>query len=88
VVFGTGWCEGFIKTKDGREEPRGLLPHTFSLIPPPTGSQSSIEDERCIAFVCVSRARDRVFLSGCQQYREWQLGPSRFVKELGINYVK
>jgi DNA helicase II / ATP-dependent DNA helicase PcrA len=90
VVFGTGWCEGYTTTKDGREELRGLLPHTFSLVDPPqfgvlpSGAKSPIEDERCVAFVCISRAKDRVFLSGCERYREWKLGPSRFIQEVGI----
>jgi DNA helicase-2/ATP-dependent DNA helicase PcrA len=87
VVFGLGWCEG----QDPKtEQPRGLLPHTFSLTPPPvfgvlpTGGAGSIADERCIAFVCVTRAKDLVYLSGCTEYRGWILNPSRFVYEMGL----
>jgi DNA helicase-2/ATP-dependent DNA helicase PcrA len=85
VVFGLGWCEG-VNTKTG--ESVGLLPHTFSLIPPPNfgvlpgGDKSPIADERCIAFVCISRAAEKVFLSGIENYRNYTMWPSRFIKEL------
>lgn len=88
VVFGLGWSEGIDTNTD---EPRGLLPHSFSLSPPPNfgvlpgGGMSPIEDERCIAFVCVTRAKERVYLSGIETYRTWQMWPSRFIKEMGLN---
>lgn len=87
VVFGMGMVEGQ-HTKSG--EPRGLLPHTFSLIAPPidgvlpTGGQSPVEDERCIAFVCVSRAKEVCRLFGCRKYRGADMGPSRFVNEMAL----
>lgn len=88
VMIGTGWCEG-IDTQT--EEPRGLLPHTFSLIDPPQfgvlpsgNGASPIADERCIGFVCCSRAKDLVFLSGCRKYRKWIMQPSRFIVEMGL----
>lgn len=87
IVFGLGWCEGE-NTKTGM--PVGLLPHTFSLTPPPDfgvlpgGPMSPIEDERCIAFVCVSRAIERCYLSGIENYRTYNMGPSRFVEEMGL----
>jgi DNA helicase-2/ATP-dependent DNA helicase PcrA len=87
VVFGLGWCEG-IDTKT--EEPRGLLPHTFSMVPPPqfgilpSNGVSPMEDERCIAFVATTRAAERVYLSGIKTYRTWILEPSRFIKEMGL----
>lgn len=85
IVFGLGWCEG-INDKTG--ESVGLLPHTFSLVPPPDfgvlpgSEQSPIEDERCIAFVCISRAIERVYLSGIENYRNYTMWPSRFIKEM------
>lgn len=87
IVFGLGWSEGGnIETG----EPAGLLPHTFSLIPPPnfgvlpSGDKSPIEDERCIAFVCVSRAIERCYLSGITYYRKNVMFPSRFIYEMEL----
>lgn len=87
VVFGLGWCEG-VNTETGQDV--GLLPHTFSLSPPPNfgvlpaGEMSPIEDERCIGFVCISRGIERVYLSGIETYRTWNLGPSRFIHEMEL----
>jgi DNA helicase-2/ATP-dependent DNA helicase PcrA len=87
VVFGTGWCEGVCQTS-GRDV--GLLPHTFSLSPPPNfgvlpaGDMSPMADERCISFVLVSRAIEMCFLSGIENYRTWYMGPSRFIYEMGL----
>lgn len=86
IVFGLGWCEG-INMDTGL--PVGLLPHTFSMVAPdfgilPSGSQSPMENERCIGFVCISRAIWRCYLSGIENYRNWILRPSRFIKELGL----
>lgn len=87
VVFGLGCCEG---TDLNSGDPRGLLPHTFSLTPPPdfgvlpSGGMSPVEDERAIMFVLITRAKDRVFLSGIESYRTWALGPSRFINEMGL----
>jgi len=87
IVFGLGWCEGEnLVTGD----PVGLLPHTFSLVPPPNfgvlpaGDQNPVEDERCIGFVCISRAIERCYLSGVKTYRTWALQPSRFINEIGL----
>ena len=87
VVFGVGISEGF-NAQD--EKPAGLLPHTFSLTHPPqfgvlpTGNMGRIEDERCLMFVMVSRAKEKVYLSSIDIYRKSILHPSRFIKELGI----
>jgi DNA helicase-2/ATP-dependent DNA helicase PcrA len=87
VVYGPGWAEGYDEIT---KQPRGLLPHTFSLTPPPQkgplpgGGIGRIEDERCIAFVLISRAKSSVFLSGCAEYRSYHFQPSRFAEELGV----
>jgi DNA helicase-2/ATP-dependent DNA helicase PcrA len=87
VVFGLGWCEG-VNSETGQDV--GLLPHTFSLSPPPdfgvlpAGGMSPVEDERCIGFVCISRAIERCYLSGIKNYRSWNLGPSRFIYEMEL----
>lgn len=90
IVFGLGWSEGEIEVDDGRSVPYGLLPHTYALADPPQrgvlnfGGRSSIEDERCIAFVALTRARDRVYISSLRTYRNATMWPSRFVEELKI----
>lgn len=88
VVFGIGICEG---TSTGfLKQPVGLLPHTFSLVAPPnfgvlpTGGKGRIEDERCIFFVLISRAEERVYLSGVRHYRDMVMVPSRFVNEIEL----
>lgn len=89
VVFGLGMAEGMTIGANG-VSPAGLLPHTFSLIKPsqmgvlPVGGMGRVEDERCAAYVLVSRAKERVFLSGCGVYKKSQFRASRFIKELGI----
>jgi DNA helicase-2/ATP-dependent DNA helicase PcrA len=90
VVYGIGWCEGV----DRLGFPVGLLPHTFSLRPPPqtgvlpVGGKGRIEDERCVAFVCISRAMEKVRLSGFESHMQRVYEPSRFVEEaLGIGFA-
>jgi DNA helicase-2/ATP-dependent DNA helicase PcrA len=79
---------------EGSNGERGLLPHTFSLVEPrqqgvlPTGGKGRVEDERCIMFVAVSRAKRRCFLSGVREYREQPMGASRFVQEMRLSYTE
>lgn len=90
IVYGIGWGEGTKTLKSGEEVPAGLLPHTFSLAEPPqfgvlpTGGKGRIEDERCIAFVLVTRAKSEVHLSYPREYRDAKFGPSRFAYEMGL----
>jgi len=89
IVFGIGICEGYKMTKSGQEQPVGLLPHTFSLVPPPqfgiypAGAQNPIADERCIFFVLISRAEEQVHLSYPLRYRDAMMFESRFIGEMG-----
>lgn len=89
VVLGLGWSEGEVSNGDFTT-PCGLLPHTFSLIAPmPQGildrpQKSLIEDERCMAFVAITRAKEEVYLSGIRVWRKANMWPSRFVRELGL----
>ena len=90
VVYGIGLCEG-TSYKNNEEQPYGLLPHTFSMREPPnrgllpSGGQARMEDERCIAFVLISRAAKQVFLSGFRMGPDSVLQPSRFVEEMNIH---
>lgn len=91
VVIGVGLSEGY-KSMAGMEIPAGLLPHTFSLIEPPNlgvlpgQSQGRVEDERCIAFVLVSRAKELVMLSGPATYQGARFSPSRFIREMNLRH--
>ena len=86
IMYGSGWCEG--ETSYGKFV--GLLPHTFSLSAPPQqsvlnfGYDGRLEDERCIAYVCITRAKEIVRLSGFEQWRNNYMEPSRFITEMGI----
>lgn len=90
IVFGVGISEGEVISKDGTSTPYGLLPHTFSLTDPPNfgafnfGGRGSVADERCCAFVLVTRAKEEVILSGVLRYRKAEMWPSRFLYEMGI----
>jgi len=83
IMFGIGWCEN-------ASESTGLLPHTFSMgVKPPGGildfgNSGNIEDERCIGYVCVTRAKDRAYLSGFRNFREKVMLPSRFAYEMDL----
>ena len=89
VVFGIGVCEG-TSEYGPKKQPAGLLPHTFSLINPPkfgvlpTGGKGRVEDERCVFFVLISRAKESVYLSGFRYFKNYVMGPSRFVSEIGL----
>ena len=78
IVYGVGCSEGMNV---------GLLPHTYSMVEPPQfgvlpgSGKGSIEDERCIMYVAISRARDEVHLSGVKKYRTQVMGRSRFIDE-------
>lgn len=90
IVISPGWCEGTLTTKYSTT-PIGLIPHTYSMTEPPASgvlglrTQNSMEDERCIAYVIVTRAKEAVYLSGSYTLGYGgSLGPSRFVKEMGL----
>jgi superfamily I DNA/RNA helicase len=91
VVFGLGFAEGYKPAPYDTKIPSGLLPHTFSLVEPPNmgvlpgSGKGRVEDERCCAFVLVSRAMERVYLSAPETYQGAVLDPSRFVEELGFS---
>ena len=76
VVFGIGWSEG-------------LLPHSNTIWPAQVvtnalkiDSVSDIKDERCIAYVCFTRAKHKVYLSYVKNWQGKFLMPSRFLFEL------
>ena len=89
IVIAIGLSEGYMTLPNGLKMPAGLLPHTFSLINPPqtgaypTSGKSPIEDERCIAFVAFSRAKEVLIITGPKFYQNKTFVPSRFIQEAG-----
>jgi len=87
-VFGIGVSE--YNPYIPKNPPAGLLPHTFSLVKPPTlgkfdlYGQGRVEDERCLFYVLITRARKAVFLSSVDVYRKTRMKRSRFIDELGL----
>ncbi|MDX1699624.1 MAG: ATP-dependent helicase, partial [Melioribacteraceae bacterium] len=73
VVYAIGWSEG-------------ILPHAASLdtekkedspLPP----EEAIAEERRLAYVCVTRARQHLYISSPQNHRNEKVHPSRFIVE-------
>lgn len=66
----------------------GLLPHTFALRPPPSTGKlpgpgaGRVEDERCLFYVLVTRAKEAVILSTISRYRGVPMVRSRFLSEI------
>ena len=76
AVFLPGWEEG-------------LFPHQRAL---DEGGNASLEEERRLAYVGITRARKRVFISAAANrriYNQWQSSlPSRFLDELPDEHVE
>jgi DNA helicase-2/ATP-dependent DNA helicase PcrA len=75
-VFLPGWEEG-------------LFPHQRAL---DEGGNSALEEERRLAYVGLTRARRRAFVSAAANrriYNQWQASlPSRFIEELPLDHVE
>lgn len=86
VVFGAGICE--YDPEVSHNPVAGLLPHTYSMVEPPnmghlpTGAKGRIEDERCLFYVLITRAKELVYLSSLERYRRIFMQPSRFIQEM------
>ncbi|MDA0339185.1 MAG: UvrD-helicase domain-containing protein [Proteobacteria bacterium] len=76
AVFLPGWEEG-------------LFPHQRSL---DEGGNASLEEERRLAYVGITRARERAFISAAANrrvYNQWQSSlPSRFIDELPDEHIE
>lgn len=90
-VFGAGISE-YDPTIE-RNPVTGLLPHTFSMTMPPNVGKfdiygmGRIEDERCLFYVLITRAKKVVRLSSITNYRRTVMRPSRFIYELGLTEI-
>lgn len=77
VVFGIGLAEN-------------ILPHRYALNGGsdkdqlPVENLSGVEDERCAVFVLVSRAKEELYLSYPEDYRNQPTEPSRFLYEMEL----
>jgi len=79
IVFCPGWAEN-------------VLPHARSIQDtPPTNSilpvtfKGRIEDERCVAFVAISRAKSILHITAPKMLFGKEMNVSRFVDDLGLN---
>lgn len=86
-VIGVGVSEGLGRDpKSG--DPYGLLPHTFSLTEPPRNGKlpgsgrGRVEDERCLFYVLITRAKELLILSSLETYRDKPMMASRFISEM------
>jgi DNA helicase-2/ATP-dependent DNA helicase PcrA len=74
VVFGIGVNEN-------------LLPHYKSIEKEICGDDSAIEEERRLAYVLVTRAKQLCFLSSTSTFNGKDCGASRFIEEMGLEAV-
>lgn len=44
----------------------------------------ALSDERCVAFVLLSRAQEECHVSGVRLYRKAEMQPSRFARQAGL----
>lgn len=78
---GREWCVVFVA---GVEE--GLLPHRRAIL---AGDPGAIDAERNVAYVAATRARDRLYLTGCERRGDDEdpRRPSRFLTGLPADLV-
>ena len=81
LVFGVGMVEGVLP--HWRSDP-SIFPDLHGRDELPVQNTSSIREERCAAYVLVTRAKSRVFLSAVREWRGRAVQPSRFIAEMGI----
>jgi len=81
VVFGVGMVDGVLP--HWRSDP-SIFPDLHGRDVLPTENTSSVEEERCAAYVLVTRAKERLFLSCPMEWRGRAVSPSRFLYEMGL----
>lgn len=79
VVFGIGLSEDILPHRMALSG--GSYDHESNL---PIENLGGLSDERCAAFVMVSRAKDELYLSYPVEYRNSVKKPSRFLREMGL----
>lgn len=64
---------------------QNILPHHKAFIAPDMASiKRNVEEERCLCYVAMTRAKDRLFLSTMEKYLSKPVEPSVFLTELLI----
>jgi len=93
IVYVLHMSEGEVEKNGEIVKKIGMLPYTYALSSPPpkklySPAQSRIEDERCIAYVAISRAKKNVRISSiCEHpYLKGTMRPSRFAIEAGLKW--
>jgi DNA helicase-2/ATP-dependent DNA helicase PcrA len=70
----------------------GIIPHTRSMEEGGENSANSLEEERRLFYVAITRARDKLFITSCQQRRRLQnlvdCSPSPFLAEIPPHLVE
>ncbi len=86
VMFALGWSEGLLPHRrsydDAVADMAGRVADGLRELPILTNG--SVADERCVAYVILTRAMNRVYISSIERWGEAELRPSRFISELGI----
>jgi DNA helicase-2/ATP-dependent DNA helicase PcrA len=74
----------------GAEE--GLIPHERSISNDEDGEPGSIEEERRLFYVAITRAREKLYITSCKKRRRLQsvseCSPSPFLDEIPQNLIK
>lgn len=78
-MFAAGWAEGLL--------PHARVLYGQTMIDSERESllmlnESSVSDERCLAYVVVTRAKSRIFVSWPEIWNDNEMLPSRFIAEL------
>jgi DNA helicase-2/ATP-dependent DNA helicase PcrA len=81
VVYGIGWSEGLLPHYRALRS-NGAASVSFDSIDLPVPILSGVEDERCTAFVLLTRAKTKVYISSIMHYQGRDLEPSRFIGEM------
>lgn len=85
VVFGIGIVEGVLP--HWRSDP-SIFPDLSGRDELPVQNTSSVDEERCGAYVLVTRAKERLFLGVPMEWRGRAVMPSRFLAEMGLKAEK
>ena len=87
IVFGIGLSEGmfphWMSNEEGVRHKNGRRMTSDSM--PPSTHKGSLDEERCCAYVMVTRAQERLYLSGAvNSGRKVNMQPSRFIHEMAL----